>query len=78
MGSAMPRPDGYDSARALFTKLETLATARQGEPHLQAMVEAIDLSLDDMATREATLSYLAAYIARCLSGSVPDTSRWSP
>lgn len=60
-----------DSARLLLSQIEAVARGR-GEP---AQIAAL---LEQALTDEATLLYLAIYLSRCLTGSVPDYRIWLP
>lgn len=79
MGSAAPK--AVDHARALLGELEResrRSIAQSGEINVPALVEILESGLDDMAHRPATVAFLAAFLSRCLTGSVPDYSFWDP
>lgn len=80
MGSAAHRASDdsrYAAARALLSTIEGSARTYPN-PDIPAIVSAIDSALDDLRDREATLLFLAAYLSRCLTGSVPDYTIFEP
>lgn len=80
MGSVSPRIK-VEFARALLTELEResrSSIAANGEIDVPALAGILDAALDNLAHRDAVVFFLAAYLSRCLTGSVPDHTRWNP
>lgn len=71
----------YRAVRGLLTRLEeesrTMVRVR-GEIDPEALGKLLGACLDDPRTHDATIKYLAAYLSRCLAGSVPDFRIWQP
>lgn len=81
MGSAIPRSFTDDPARSLFVEIETanrLSLARRGTEDVGASFELLEGALDNLLIREAVLRYIAAYLSRTTTGSIPDHRHWIP
>lgn len=82
MGSATtPLSLRGDYGRTLLSELERISKesiARSGEIDIALLTQAIDSALDDLRQRDEVLHFLAAYLGRCLTGSIPDLRRWEP
>jgi hypothetical protein len=77
MGSAVTQRHG----RTLLLGVERLnnqATVKTGEPDVAAAARLITAALQDPERRVEVTAYLAAFLTRCLAGSVPDIRRWDP
>lgn len=72
---------GVVRARALIAQIETLSREsieKAGEVDCSRIAAALDDALDDLSTRPMLMLYLAAYLSRCVTGSVPDHRLWTP
>lgn len=80
MGPALTQLRGVQ-ARALLSELERQSRksiAEAGEIDVPVLSEILETALQNQNEREALVAYLAAYLARCLSGSIPDYRLWDP
>lgn len=71
----------YQAARFLLATLhhESRTMIRtQGDIDCDSLAAILESSLDDLRTREKTICFLAAYLSRCVTGSVPDYATWHP
>ena len=72
---------GVARAKELLAQIERLAhksAAQGGEVDCVALGVLLDEALDNLASRQILVAYLAAFLARCVSGSVPDYRDWHP
>lgn len=81
MGSAASPALRGVQARALLSEIERLSResiATSGEIDVTMLADVLDTHLDNLRERQALMRYLAAYLSRCVTKSMPDYRVWSP
>jgi hypothetical protein len=71
MGNIAPFPARYEAVRQLFEEIQ-----RHGSQEIDA--DAVGRRLQIAMESATTRRFIAAYLGRTLSGSVPDFTRWEP
>lgn len=72
---------GAARAQALLAQIERVsreAASRSAEPDCDALVILLDDALDSLADRRAFLAYIALFLSRCVTGSIPSHRDWLP
>lgn len=81
MGYTHTSPTTADQGQALLLEIQRRcreATARGCDANPSEIAALLGMAVLDARSRDATLLYLGAFLARCLTGSVPDPQVWFP
>jgi hypothetical protein len=81
MGLISPKPITTQPGQALAIAIQNRcreAITRGGEASPHEIAALMGPALADVQQQDATLLYLAAFLGRCMSGSVPDPQVWLP
>lgn len=80
MGAVAPQITAQEFARDVLLECESIARtsiAESGEVDTTAFIEALCLGLSHPQHGPAVADYVGHYLARCMTGSVPNLDRWT-